>query len=152
MAATNPRYERVPTQDTYHDDEETPAYTQAPPAYQAEPAVGEAPRTEDDNVPDDFKFGGSVAEASLPIRMQFIRKVYAILTVQLLFTTALSAVSFWSKSYKSWIQSNQWMMWVSLFGAIGFMLYVGGHAMKYGIFGWANAATGSPSGRESHTP
>ena len=54
--------------------------------------------------------------------MQFIRKVYAILTVQLLFTTALSAVSFFSKPYKNWIQSNQWMMWVSLFGAIGFML------------------------------
>lgn len=54
--------------------------------------------------------------------MQFIRKVYAILTVQLLFTTALSAVSFFSKPYRTWIQSNQWMMWVSLFGAIGFML------------------------------
>ena len=54
--------------------------------------------------------------------MQFIRKVYAILTVQLLFTTALSAVSFFSVPYRNWIQSNQWMMWVSLFGAIGFML------------------------------
>lgn len=54
--------------------------------------------------------------------MQFIRKVYAILTVQLLLTTALSAVSFWSDSYRNWIQSNQWMLWVSLFGAIGFML------------------------------
>jgi len=54
--------------------------------------------------------------------MQFIRKVYSILTVQLLFTTALSAVSFFSKSYKNWIQSNQWMMWTSLFGAIAFML------------------------------
>jgi len=54
--------------------------------------------------------------------MQFIRKVYAILTVQLLFTTGLSAVSFFSKPYKNWIQSNQWMMWVSLFGAIAFLL------------------------------
>lgn len=35
---------------------------------------------------------------------------------------ALSSVSYWSESYKNWIQSNQWMMWVSLFGAIGFML------------------------------
>lgn len=54
--------------------------------------------------------------------MQFIRKVYAILTVQLLMTTALSAVSFFSAPFRTWIQSNQWMMWVSLFGAIGFML------------------------------
>jgi FtsH-binding integral membrane protein len=54
--------------------------------------------------------------------MQFIRKVYAILTLQLLLTTALSSISFFSDSYKNWIQSNQWMMWVSMFGAIGFML------------------------------
>ncbi|KAH9818555.1 Bax inhibitor 1 [Teratosphaeria destructans] len=99
----------------------TPPYTQPPPSYQDEPTPG-TPRDENDNIPDDFKFGGSVAEATLPIRMQFIRKVYAILTVQLLFTTALSGVSFFSASYKAWIQSNSWMMWVSLFGAIGFML------------------------------
>ncbi len=116
--ANTTRYEPVQARDSF---EESPPYTQAPPSYQAEPVIGEA-RSEDDNVPDDFKFGGSVAEATLPIRMQFIRKVYAILTVQLLFTMALSAVSFWSPGYKSWIQSNQWMMWVSLFGAIGFML------------------------------
>ena len=43
-------------------------------------------------------------------------------TVQLLATTILSAVSFFSPSYKQWIRSNQWMMWVSLFGAIGFLV------------------------------
>jgi FtsH-binding integral membrane protein len=68
------------------------------------------------------QFGGSVAEATLDIRMQFVRKVYSILTVQLLATAALSSVSFFSPGYKAWIQTNQWMMWVSLFGAIGFML------------------------------
>jgi FtsH-binding integral membrane protein len=54
--------------------------------------------------------------------MQFIRKVYAILTVQLLLTAILSSVSFFSHSYRRWIQSNSWMMWGSLFGAIAFML------------------------------
>lgn len=53
--------------------------------------------------------------------MAFIRKVYTILTCQLALTAALSTVSFFSDSYKSWIQSNTWLMWVSLFGAIGFM-------------------------------
>lgn len=115
--AANTKYSAAPTRDSF----EEPSYSQAPPSYQAEPVMGEA-RSEDDNLPDDFKFGGSVAEATLPIRMQFIRKVYAILTVQLLATTALSAISFFSTGYKTWIQSNQWMMWVSLFGAIGFML------------------------------
>ena len=54
--------------------------------------------------------------------MQFIRKVYTILTVQILATAVLSSISFFSPTYKNWIQTNQWMMWVSLFGAIGFML------------------------------
>lgn len=57
--ANNSRYQPVPTEEG--------RYTSAPPSYQAEPAIGEA-RSEDDNVPDDFKFGGSVAEATLPIR------------------------------------------------------------------------------------
>ena len=63
--ANNSRYQSVPTQDTYRDDE--PQYSQAPPSYsqadEQSPVLGEA-RTEDDNVPDDFKFGGSVAEGS----------------------------------------------------------------------------------------
>ena len=48
--------------------------------------------------------------------------MYLILTVQLALTAALSCVSFFSDTYKTWIQTNSWMMWISLFGAIGFML------------------------------
>jgi len=108
--------------------DDTAHYSQAPPSY-AEPSTSAdqdallgGPRSSEDNIPDDFKFGGSVAEATIDIRMAFVRKVYAILSVQLIATAALSAVSFFSPTYKTWIQSNQWMMWVSLFGAIGFML------------------------------
>ncbi|CAO1596780.1 MAG: hypothetical protein LQ349_005234 [Xanthoria aureola] len=119
--SANTKYQAAPQRDSL----EEPNYTQAPPSYQAEASrdtlLGQ-PRGEDDNVPDDFKFGGSVAEATLPIRMQFVRKVYSILTVQIFATMALSSVSYWSTGYKNWIQSNQWMMWVSLLGAIGFML------------------------------
>ncbi|KAL3418954.1 bax inhibitor family protein [Phlyctema vagabunda] len=103
-------------------------YSQAPPAYADEPtsstdqaALLGGPRSSEDNIPDDFKFGGTVAEATIDIRMGFVRKVYAILSVQLVATAILSSVSFFSESYKNWIQTNQWMMWVSLFGAIGFM-------------------------------
>lgn len=42
-------------------------------------------------------------------------------TVQILLTTGLSAISFFSDSYRLWIQSNFWLMVVSLIGAIGFM-------------------------------
>lgn len=118
--AANTKYQAAPQRDSFEEAN----YTQAPPSYQAEASNNPfaAPRGEDDNVPDDFKFGGSVAEATLPVRMQFVRKVYSILTVQILSTIALSSISYASKSYKNWIQTNQWMMWVSLFGAIGFML------------------------------
>jgi len=111
------------------DSLEEASYSQAPPAYNDEPSASTdqaallgGPRSSEDNIPDDFKFGGSVAEASVEIRMQFVRKVYAILAVQLIATATLSAVSFFNASYKNWIQTNQWMMWISLFGAIGFML------------------------------
>ncbi|EEP78911.1 conserved hypothetical protein [Uncinocarpus reesii 1704] len=111
------------SKDTDRDSLEEPRYTQAPPSYQEapDPMMG-VPRDEDDNVPDDFKFGGSVAEATLPIRMQFIRKVYSILTVQLLVTAALSGVSFFNNSYRRWVQANSWMMFVSVIGALVFML------------------------------
>ncbi|KAJ9645830.1 hypothetical protein H2199_002871 [Coniosporium tulheliwenetii] len=119
--AAHTKFQPVPQRDSLEDS----SFSQAPPAYQAEAASASllgAPRSEDDNLPDDFKFGGVVAEATLDIRMQFIRKVYAILTVQLLATAVLSSVSFFSDGYRNWIQTNAWMMWVSLFGAIGFML------------------------------
>ena len=71
-----PKYQRVP--------DEEPTYSQPPPSYDAEAStqaalLGGVPRSEDDNIPDDFKFGGVVSEATLDIRMAFIRKVYAIL-------------------------------------------------------------------------
>ncbi|PGH36627.1 hypothetical protein GX50_00489 [[Emmonsia] crescens] len=119
--AANTRYSPAPQRDSLDERQ----YTQAPPSYQAtsDPTSGllDEPRSEDDNVPDDFKFGGSVAEATLPIRMQFIRKVYSILSVQLLLTTVLSSVSFFSDSYRIWIQSHSWLMLVSVISALVFM-------------------------------
>ncbi len=55
-----------------------------------------------------------MAEATIDIRNQFIRKVYAILTVQLIVTGGLSALTFWSTGYKDWIQSHPAMVWVSV--------------------------------------
>jgi len=123
------KYQPAPQSDSFVED--TPRYSQAPPSYGDHPSsaiddagllAGGSPRSSEDNIPDDFKFGGSVAEASIEIRMQFVRKVYSILTVQLLATAALSSISFFNESYKLWMQSNIWMMYTSLFGAIGFML------------------------------
>jgi len=43
-------------------------------------------------------------------------------TVQILATMIVSSISYFSGSFKTWIQGNPWMVWVSMFGAIGFML------------------------------
>ncbi|KAI4140666.1 MAG: hypothetical protein LQ340_007829 [Diploschistes diacapsis] len=120
--AANTKYQPAPRGNSFEEGN----YTEAPPSYQAESSLSShglpgAPRQEDDHIPDDFKFGGSVAEATLPIRMQFIRKVYAILTAQLLTTTVLSSVSFVSLSYKAFLRQNVWLVWVSLIGSVGFM-------------------------------
>ncbi|KAK1979113.1 inhibitor of apoptosis-promoting Bax1-domain-containing protein [Colletotrichum cereale] len=126
MASTT-KYAPAPTQ----DPDEASSYAHAPPAYQAEPTAasdtdrlfgGGAPRGSEDDIPDDFKFGGSVAEATTDIRNQFIRKVYAILTVQLIVTGAVSALSFFSDGYKTWIQGHPGLVFVSLIGAMVMML------------------------------
>ncbi|KAJ5832046.1 hypothetical protein N7474_000357 [Penicillium riverlandense] len=116
--AANTRYEPAPQRDSFEDH----PYTQAPPSYQAGDDFATEPRSEGDNVPDDFKFGGMVAEATIDIRMQFVRKVYSILTAQILLTTVLSSISFFNTTYRTWIQSNFWLMIISIFGALGFML------------------------------
>ena len=115
--ASTAKYQPAPTQDP-----EEGTWDQAPPSYQAAGSAqdsdrlfggGEA-RSSEDNIPDDFKFGGSVAEATVDIRNQFIRKVYTILTAQLIVTAVVSGLSFWSEGYKAWIQSHPALVFVSV--------------------------------------
>jgi hypothetical protein len=49
--AANTRYEPAPQRDSFEDR----PYTQAPPSYQAADDFATEPRSEGDNVPDDFK-------------------------------------------------------------------------------------------------
>ena len=55
-----------------------------------------------------------MAEATVDIRNQFVRKVYAILTVQLIITGAVSCLSFWSEGYKNWIQTHPGVLMISV--------------------------------------
>lgn len=119
--AANTKYQPAP-------QEEPEDYTHAPPAYaEGSSARNETqglfagPRSSEDNLPDDFKFGGSVAEATVDIRNQFIRKVYTILTFQLLATAGVSSLTFFSTGYRSWIQSHPGVVWASLIGSMVFM-------------------------------
>lgn len=55
-----------------------------------------------------------MAEATVDIRNQFIRKVYTILTAQLVATAVVSGLGFWSTGYRTWIQSHPALVWVSV--------------------------------------
>merc|ERR1719401_111607 len=55
------------------------------------------------------------------IRLGFVRKVYGILTIQLLLTAGI-AIPFQFAS-RSWLQTNTWMFWVSL--SMGLALLLG---------------------------
>ncbi|KAK4161266.1 Bax inhibitor 1 [Cladorrhinum sp. PSN259] len=125
--ASTAKYTAAPQE----DPDALPSYTQAPPSYEARAESSSAqdsaylfgaPRSSDDNIPDDFKFGGSVAEASIEIRNIFVRKVYTILTLQLIATAIVSSISFFSDSYRNFIQSNPVILWISLFASIGFLV------------------------------
>ncbi|EGY21236.1 uncharacterized protein VDAG_02760, partial [Verticillium dahliae VdLs.17] len=108
--AANTKYQQAPTHDP--DADEHGLYSQAPPAYQAESSAaqdearlfgGGAPRAsqdEDGDLPRRLQVWAAPSpRPPSTSRMQFIRKVYAILTVQLIGTGAVSVLSFFSEGY-----------------------------------------------------
>lgn len=57
--AANARYERAPQRDSFEEEQrqqqQPGPYSQPPPSYQATADLPSEPRTEGDNLPDDFK-------------------------------------------------------------------------------------------------
>lgn len=80
-------------------------------------ATGEGPE-----IPEDFKYADIVAECTIDIRHQFMRRVYTLLVAQLVITAGLSAFIMANASFQLWILSHQWSMWVAVFFSFAFML------------------------------
>ncbi|XP_063236635.1 protein lifeguard 4-like [Bacillus rossius redtenbacheri] len=59
---------------------------------------------------DDFAYRNNVHQASLHVRMGFLRKVYGLLGVQLLITTAVAGVCMLQEDVKAFIHSNDWLL------------------------------------------
>jgi len=74
------------------------------------------------SIVDDFMYGSNVASAHIYIRMGFMRKVYGILTAQLIMTTAVSALFMASESLQELVQHNQWMMTISFIGTFASLM------------------------------
>ncbi|EMG48794.1 bxi1 Bax inhibitor 1 [Candida maltosa Xu316] len=104
------------------------AYTQLPQEPPQQPydippqEEGSGPRQYGDNIPDDFKYSVSVASCELPLRQLFIRKVYSLLTIQLMGTVVMGLIVRSSDSFKVWALTNTWLLILAFVGAIGFMI------------------------------
>ncbi|CAO2582205.1 Protein lifeguard 4 [Lemmus lemmus] len=64
------------------------------------------PRYPCSSIEDDFNYGSCVASASVHIRMAFLRKVYSILSLQVLLTTVTSAVFLCCEAVRTFIHER----------------------------------------------
>ncbi|XP_074646857.1 protein lifeguard 4-like [Tubulanus polymorphus] len=63
--------------------------------------------TSGSSIVDDFMYGSNVAQCHIYIRMGFLRKVYGILSVQLLVTTLVGAFFMFCEPVKNFVQHSQ---------------------------------------------
>ncbi|KAG7320392.1 hypothetical protein KOW79_016245 [Hemibagrus wyckioides] len=70
------------------------------------------------SIEDDFNYGTNVATASVQIRMDFLRKVYTILSVQIILTTALSALFMFCEPIKNFVHSSPSLVLLSAIGSL----------------------------------
>ncbi|KAI0072506.1 UPF0005-domain-containing protein [Panus rudis PR-1116 ss-1] len=70
------------------------------------------------DLPDDFKYGTSVADSAVEIRNAFVRKVYTILFIQILATCIVAGFISHSPDTILWVLTHQWSFYVPLFGTL----------------------------------
>lgn len=81
--------------------------------------VGEGEVYPRSSIEDDFNYGTNVATASVHIRMDFLRKVYSILTVQVLLTTITAAVFLYFETIRTFVHDSPALLLVSAIGSFG---------------------------------
>ncbi|XP_061187844.1 protein lifeguard 4-like [Saccostrea echinata] len=74
------------------------------------------------SIVDDFMYGSNVATAHVYIRMGFLRKVYGILSTQLLLTTIVGFLFMSSETVTNYVQQSPWMLLVAMIGSIGLVI------------------------------
>ncbi|XP_036106752.1 protein lifeguard 4 [Molossus molossus] len=77
------------------------------------------PRYPSSSIVDDFNYGSCVASASVYIRMAFLRKVYSILSLQVLLTTVTSAVFLYFESIRTFVHESPALILVFAIGSLG---------------------------------
>ncbi|KAJ3106855.1 Transmembrane BAX inhibitor motif-containing protein 4 [Physocladia obscura] len=110
--------------DTVPPEQQAPprygGYTAVPTADQAEipPAYNEAVSDAEAQAFDNLL----LKECSLVVRLNFIRKVYAILAAQFALTSLVATVMMYSAPVRSFVQSNSWLLFLSSFLALGLVI------------------------------
>lgn len=72
---------------------------------------------------DVYAEGMTVAQSSIAVRLGFIRKVYGILSVQLLVSLAFILVCQYNSSVKNYVQTHPEMLWVAFFVTFGIVIF-----------------------------
>ncbi|VVT50253.1 uncharacterized protein SAPINGB_P002677 [Magnusiomyces paraingens] len=113
----------------------TPQYTDAATAASgfASGLASSSARTQYDHLPDDIKYTMPISDFELDLRMSFVRRVYTILTLQLLGTTALSSIFILNPGLTVWALQNQWAFWTSFAASIVLMLLAFWKSRSYPI-------------------
>ncbi|CAL8242592.1 unnamed protein product [Merluccius merluccius] len=83
------------------------------------------------SIEDDFNYGTNVATASVQIRMDFLRKVYSILSLQILLTTATTALCMLWGPLKDLVHSSPAVVVVSALGSLVLLLALAVYRHKH---------------------
>ncbi|BGP16769.1 hypothetical protein JCM10213_002162 [Rhodosporidiobolus nylandii] len=78
---------------------------------------------EEDGLEEDFKIGVTVSQSAVEIRQAFVRKVYAVLTCQVVATTLVGWLMR-GDAVVDWTRTHAGLMLIPMFGAIGAMIAV----------------------------
>ncbi|GJQ69775.1 hypothetical protein Trydic_g22334 [Trypoxylus dichotomus] len=73
---------------------------------------------ESDGIENDFAYRNNVAQATKLVRLGFIRKVYCLLSAQLILTTIIAAVCMFTPPIQEFIHKNDWLMLLAFISSI----------------------------------
>ncbi|KAJ3125647.1 hypothetical protein HK098_008307 [Nowakowskiella sp. JEL0407] len=95
--------------------------------------------TDEDHESQEDKFNSTLEQTDLMIRMNFVRKVYTILAMQLGLTTVVGAFCMYNKDVKEWTQNNPWALFLSFIGTFinlfALMAYRRSHPVNFYLLG-----------------